>query len=84
LTRCQVLQSRKRTLSGEVCRNVRPDTGVWLAHLGYTPSEASVDNADARIEDRTVTWRVNQPGVFALFTRGQNNDASYVGCGVLP
>jgi hypothetical protein len=54
------------------------------AHLGYTPSEASVDNADARLEGRTVTWRVNESGVFALFTRGQNNDASYVGCGVLP
>jgi hypothetical protein len=54
------------------------------AHLGYTPEEASVENARATLKDRTVTWRVDQPGPFMLFTRGQGRDASYVGCGVLP
>ena len=54
------------------------------AHLGYAPVEASVENADAKLDDRTVTWRINEPGPFLLFTRGRGGDASYVGCGALP
>jgi hypothetical protein len=54
------------------------------AHLGFTPLEASVDNANARLEDRSVEWRIEQPGPFLLFTRAKDADASYVGCGVFP
>ena len=55
------------------------------AHLGYTPTEASVENARAKLDGRTVTWRIQRAGPFVLSTRGQRkNDASYVGCGVLP
>ena len=53
------------------------------AHLGFTPLEASVENADAKLEDRSVEWRIEQPGPFLLFTRAVDADASYVGCGVL-
>jgi len=52
------------------------------AHLGYTPDEASVDRASATLDGRIVEWRAEQPGPFALFTKGAGNDASYVGCAV--
>jgi hypothetical protein len=52
------------------------------AHLGYTPEEASVEHADAKLAGRTVTWQVDRAGPFVLFTRGKGNDASYVGCAV--
>jgi hypothetical protein len=54
------------------------------AHLGYAPDEASVEDAHAKLDGRTVTWRVERPGPFLLFTRGSGQDASYVGCGALP
>lgn len=50
------------------------------AHLGYAPSEASVDNGAAGLRGRTVTWRVRKAGPFLLFTKGKNVDASYVAC----
>ena len=54
------------------------------AHLGYTPTEASVEGADAQLEGRTVSWRVEQRGPFTLFTRGEGSrDATYVGCAVI-
>ena len=52
------------------------------AHLGYTPEEASVERADAKLDGRTVTWQVDNAGPFMLFTRGKGKDASYVGCAV--
>ncbi len=52
------------------------------AHLGYTPEEASVEHADAKLDGRTVTWQVDSAGPFMLFTRGKRGDASYVGCAV--
>ena len=62
-----------------------PDVGVERgetvrAHLGYTPSEASVDNALAKLEGRTVTWRVSEAGPFVLFTKDGDSDVSYVAC----
>jgi hypothetical protein len=53
------------------------------AHLGYTPTEASVEGADAQLDGRTVSWRVEQPGPFLLFSRATGRDASYVGCAVI-
>jgi hypothetical protein len=53
------------------------------AHLGYEPEEASVEHEDAKLDGRTVQWRVGRPGVFVLFTRGREGDASYSGCAVL-
>ncbi len=53
------------------------------AHLGYRPTEASVERADAKLETRTVSWRIEQPGPFLLFTKGGKGDASYVGCAVI-
>jgi hypothetical protein len=50
------------------------------AHLGYDASEASVDNAKAQLDGRTVSWRVAESGPFALFTKGKQGDASYVAC----
>jgi hypothetical protein len=50
------------------------------AHLGYTPSDASVDNAVAELRGRTVTWRVTEAGPFVLFTKDRDRDASYVAC----
>ncbi len=50
------------------------------AHLGYAPAEASVDNGVAGLRGRTVTWRVSEAGPFLLFTKGEQGDASYVGC----
>jgi hypothetical protein len=52
------------------------------AHLGYTPEEASVEHADAKLHGRIVTWQVDSAGPFMLFTRGKGGDASYVGCAV--
>lgn len=53
------------------------------AHLGFTPLEASVENAAATLHGRTVEWRIERAGPFLLFTRAKEADASYVGCGVL-
>jgi hypothetical protein len=51
------------------------------AHLGYTPEEASVEGAEARLKGRTVSWKVHRTGPFSLFTRARSRgDASYVGC----
>jgi hypothetical protein len=50
------------------------------AHLGYTPSEASVDNGAAGLRGRTVTWSVTEAGPFLLYTKGRDGDASYVAC----
>jgi hypothetical protein len=52
------------------------------AHLGYSPTEASVDVSAATLRGRIVEWRVTGPGGFTLFTRAADGDASYVGCGV--
>ena len=49
-------------------------------HLGYAPTEASVDNGVAGLRGRTVTWRVAKAGPFLLFTKGEAGDASYVAC----
>jgi hypothetical protein len=50
------------------------------AHLGYDADQASVDNAKAELAGRTVSWRVDKSGPFALFTKGKNGDVSYVAC----
>jgi hypothetical protein len=63
--------------------NVRVERGETVrAHLGYTPDEASVEGAEAKLDGRTVTWHVGHAGPFVLFTRGKGKDASYVGCAV--
>ena len=55
------------------------------AHLGYAPSKATVDDMRVKVDGRTVSWRVARGGPFVLFAKGpRRNDASYVGCGVLP
>jgi hypothetical protein len=55
------------------------------AHLGYTPSKAAVDDMRLKVDGRTVSWRIERGGPFVLFAKGpRKNDASYVGCGVLP
>jgi hypothetical protein len=53
------------------------------AHLGYAPDEASVKGANAKLDGRLVTWRIERAGPFSLFTRAAGKDASYVGCAVL-
>jgi hypothetical protein len=50
------------------------------AHLGYDADEASVDNAKAELDGRTVSWQVMSSGPFSLFTKGKKGDASYVAC----
>jgi hypothetical protein len=55
------------------------------AHLGYAPSKAAVDDMRVKVNGRIVSWRVPRGGPFVLFAKGpRRNDASYVGCGVLP
>lgn len=55
------------------------------AHLGYKPSKAAVDDMRVKVNGRTVSWRIEKGGPFVLFAQApRNNDASYVGCGVLP
>jgi hypothetical protein len=55
------------------------------AHLGYVASKAAVDDTRAKVDGRTVSWRIERGGPFVLFAKGpRRNDASYVGCGVLP
>ena len=55
------------------------------AHLGYAPTKAAVDDMRAKVDGRTVSWRIARGGPFVLFAQGpRKNDASYVGCGVLP
>jgi hypothetical protein len=63
-----------RVRSGETVR----------AHLGFAPTEASVEGADATLSNRTVSWRVGRGRPFLLFTRARDADAIYVGCGALP
>jgi hypothetical protein len=57
--------------------------GTVRVHLGYSPTEASVDTASATLHGRIVEWHVAQPGPFTLFTKAADRDASYVGCAVL-
>jgi hypothetical protein len=55
------------------------------AHLGYAPSKAAVDDMRVKVDGRIVSWRIERGGPFVLFATGpRKNDASYVGCGVLP
>ena len=55
------------------------------AHFGYKPSKAAVDDMRLKVEGRTVSWRIEKGGPFVLFAQApRGNDASYVGCGVLP
>jgi hypothetical protein len=55
------------------------------AHLAYTPSKAAVDDVRLKVDGRTVSWQIERAGPFVLFAQGpRKNDASYVGCGVLP
>jgi hypothetical protein len=55
------------------------------AHLAYKPSKAAVDDMRLKVDGRTVSWRIERAGPFVLFAKGpRKNDASYVGCGVLP
>jgi hypothetical protein len=63
---------------------LRVDAGEQVrAHLGYTPTEASVEGARARLEGRVVEWHVLGGGPFLLLTKGTDGDASYTACGVL-
>ena len=64
--------------------NVAVERGETVrADLGYAPDVASVEGAQAKLDSRTVTWRVEHGGAFRLFTKGQKGEASYVGCAVL-
>lgn len=55
------------------------------AHLGYAPRKAAVDDMRLKVDGRTVSWHILRGGPFVLFAQGpRKNDASYVGCGVLP
>jgi hypothetical protein len=55
------------------------------AHLGYAPTKAAVDDMRVKVDGRSVSWRIARGGPFVLFAKGpRENDASYVGCGVLP
>ncbi len=47
--------------------------------------EGETVRAHVKVDGRTVSWRVARGGPFVLFAKGpRRNDASYVGCGVLP
>jgi hypothetical protein len=60
------------------------DSGEQVrAHLGYDAHAASVEHAATKLDGRTVTWRIQQRGLFLLFTKGRPGDASYTGCAVL-
>ena len=56
--------------SGEIVR----------AHLGFEPSEASVEGATTVVRGRTVSWKPARGGAFMLFTRTLGGDVSYYGC----
>jgi hypothetical protein len=52
-------------------------------HLGFTPSEVTVDVNGRTRELRAVrnpAWRVRRRGVLFVFTRAAAGDASYVAC----
>jgi hypothetical protein len=56
-----------------------------LAHLGFTPAEASLSGEmgvaePAQLRGRTLEWRVSKGGVFTVFAKGERGDASYSGC----
>jgi hypothetical protein len=50
------------------------------AHLGFDPTEASVEGASPALHGRTVSWKASRDGAFSLFTRLQGGDVSYYGC----
>jgi hypothetical protein len=50
------------------------------AHLGFDPTEASVDGTDAVMHGRTVSWKATRDGAFLLFTSLRSGDVSYYGC----
>lgn len=50
------------------------------AHLGFDPTEASVEGASATTHGRTVSWKATRDGAFLLFTRWQGGNVSYYGC----
>jgi hypothetical protein len=50
------------------------------AHLGFDPTEASVEGADAVRHGRTVSWKATHDGAFLLFTRLRSADVSYYAC----
>jgi hypothetical protein len=52
------------------------------AHLGFEPSEASVEGASTVVHGRTVSWKPTRGGAFMLFTRTKGGDVSYYGCAV--
>ena len=55
------------------------------AHFGYKPGKAAVDDIRLTARGRTVSWRIEKGGPFVLFAQApRGNDASYVGCAVLP
>jgi hypothetical protein len=58
---------------------VAPDE-VVRAHLGFDPTEASVEGADAVRHGRTVSWKATRDGAFLLFTRLRSGDVSYYAC----
>jgi hypothetical protein len=65
--------------------NIRVRSGETVrAHLGFAPTEASVEGADATLSGRIVAWRVGRGGPFQLFARARDADAIYVGCGAVP
>ena len=55
---------------------------IVRAHLGFDPTEASVEGASATMDGRTVSWKATREGAFLLFTRLQSGDVSYYGCAV--
>lgn len=62
--------------------DVKVNVGETLrAHLGFTPTGASVGNAKEQLEGRVLEWPVEQAGAFSLFAKANGgDDASYVGC----
>jgi hypothetical protein len=64
--------------------DVRVNRGDTVrAHLGFTPTEASVGSAEEKLEGRVLEWPIERAGVFSLFAKKNGDDASYVGCAVL-
>jgi hypothetical protein len=49
-------------------------------HLGFVPSEVSIDNGKVGPPGRTVRWHVEDDGVFMLSTRTARGDVGYAGC----
>lgn len=70
--------------NGKGIPNIEVESGETVrVHLGYTPAEASIEGTNVKLDDRTVSWRVEHAGPFALFTKAAGKDASYAGCAVL-